>query len=64
MRIGHDEAASTVSLFWGGTEMQSALERSNYSACIYLEKHAGAIIYSAPRHILERILKRDNSPGS
>lgn len=47
-----------------GVEMQSVLERSNYSACIYFEKHAGAIIYSAQRHILERILKRDNSHGS
>ncbi len=47
-----------------GVEMQSVLERSNYSACIYLEKHAGAVNYSALRHILQKILKRDNSHGS
>lgn len=67
MWIGHneaDEAVSTVSLFLRGVEMQSVLERSNYSACIYFEKHAGAIIYSALRHILERAAKRHNSHGS
>lgn len=37
-----------------GEEMQSVLERSNYSACIYLEKHAGAVNYAALRHILQK----------
>lgn len=52
-RIGHDKAVSTVSLFLRGAETHSELERSNYSACIYFEKHAGAVIYSSLRHILE-----------
>lgn len=53
MSVGHEKPASTLSLFLSEVEMQSVLERSNYSACIYFEKHAGAIIYSVLRHILE-----------
>lgn len=47
---GASEHAVTV---LRGVEMQSVLERSNYSACIYFEKHAEAIIYSALRRFLE-----------
>lgn len=39
--------------FLRGVEMQSALEHSNYPACIYFEKHAGVLIYSALKHIVE-----------
>ena len=44
--------------------VQSVLECSNYSACIYFENHAGAVMYSALTHILEQILKPNNSCGS
>lgn len=47
--------------FLRGVGTWSVLERSNYSACIYFEKHSGVIIYSALKHILERILEHDNS---
>lgn len=44
--------------------MQSVLECRNYSAFIYFEKHAWAVMYSALRHILEQILKLNNGHGS
>lgn len=42
-------------------EMHSGPERSNYSACIYFEKHAASIIYSELRRILEWILEQGNN---
>lgn len=46
-------AAEYADFVLRGREIRSGLERSNYSACIYFEKHAGAIIYSQLRHFLE-----------
>lgn len=55
MSIGQEETSEYALTVLRGVNgvMQTLLERSNYSACIYFEKHAGPIIYSAVRHFLE-----------